>query len=107
MKVSLLSIHAEGIHTNMLPMNPSGRKTNLIGSVNLAEGGSTHPTSPFPFHFFDPNHDDLKPRKEEAARTHVPHYPSDHHKKLVYSYLFAQEAGVDCGREAGGKLQSR
>lgn len=74
-KACVLSIHTEGTHTNMLPVNPpTAGKTNLIVSINLAEGGSTHPTLPFPV--MDPDQGDIKPRKGTAARTHVPLLPT-------------------------------
>lgn len=56
---------------------------NKLDCVNLVEGGSTHPTLPLPF--LRNLHDDLKARKGEATKTHVPRFPSDHHNKLVYA----------------------
>lgn len=58
---------------------------------------STHPTLPFPSEISD--HNDLRPRKGEGCRTHVPHSPSKHHKAVALRLFRGSES------TAGRKLE--
>lgn len=47
---------------------------------------------------------DIKSRKGVNAAPHAPHSPPNITRKRFIAALFAQEAGVNCWREVGGRF---
>lgn len=90
------------------PSNTHPLKVCMLESHTIflppAEGGRSHPTLPFPL--MDPDHDDIKPRKGEAARTHAPLLPTITRNGCIAICLLRRLESTAGGKymEAGGRF---